>query len=325
MSSTFNDFMGDVCRQALLNDIEALEWSAFKDMPVQSLTAEEVAALAQKITALPMEYMNTLFFRYYFNFSPEDTDAMLVTTHSTGRLRYTRNMLSHFMGLDGAVIDDYSMNLACEAALSEYIAQDASDVWGIPKYSNAFRKRLKQVKAAQKSTDMAITVMKRVAVFVLICAISFSTALVVNAQWRQNFLNWVVETFPQFSIFTTQAEAPFASTALSQSDVVFGYLPEGYEISDVSQGRNILRYNFLSNDKSKMLTISFEVSKPEAKTYYNTENSEMRRTNFKNLEAYTWQTDNKTHLVWVENDIECRISGNLGYIEIVEIAKNVKF
>lgn len=325
MPSTFNDFMSDVCRQALLNDFEMLERSAFNDMPVQSLAAEEVATLAQKITTLPTEYINTLFFRYYFNFSPEDTDALLVTTHSAGRLRYVRNLLSHIMGLDDAVIDDHSMKLACEAALSEYIAQDASDVWRIPKYSKAFRRKLKLIRAVQKSTNMAVVVMKRVAVFILICAISFSTALVVNAQWRQKFLNWVVETFPKFSIFTTQTEEPVTSAALSQRDVVFGYLPEGYEISDVSQGRNILKYDFLSSDKDKMLTMFFEVSKSKVKTYYNTENSEMQRVDFKNLEAYTWQTDNKTHLFWIENDIECRISGNLDYAEIIKIAENIKF
>lgn len=43
MSSTFNDLMGDVCIQALVDDFEALERSSFNDMPVRSLAAEEVA------------------------------------------------------------------------------------------------------------------------------------------------------------------------------------------------------------------------------------------------------------------------------------------
>ncbi|WMJ84327.1 DUF4367 domain-containing protein [Oscillospiraceae bacterium LTW-04] len=325
MSSTFNDLMGDVCIQALVDDFEALERSSFNDMPVRSLAAEEVATLAQKIAALPLEYMNTLFIKYYFNFSPEDTDTMLVTTHSAGRLRYAKNMLSHFMGLDGAIIDDHSMRLACEAALSAYVAQNVPDVWRIPKYSNAFRKKLKLVKAAQKSSSMVMAIMKRVAVFILICAISFSTALVANAKLRGRFMNWVVETFPKFSIFITQTEEPPSEAALSQSDIALGYLPDGYVLNDVSQGRNILKYNFLSGEKDKMLTISFEVTKAEVKTYYNTENSEMQRVDFKNLEAYAWQTDKKTYLVWIESDIECRISGNLDYKEIIKIAENVEF
>ena len=324
MSSTFSGFMRDVCRQALLNDFEALERSAFNDIPVRLLAAEEVATLAQRIMALPIEYINTLFFRYYFNFSPEDTDDILSTTRSAGRLRYARNLLSHVMGLDGAMIDDHSMSLACEAALSEYIAQDALDVWRIPKYSKAFRKKLKLVKAAQKSTNIAITIMKQVAVFILICAISFSTALVVNAQWRQQFLNWVVEIFPQFSIFTTQVEAPSASTALSQSDVVFGYLPEGYEISDVSQGRNMLKYSFLSGDGDKLFTISFTVSKAGTKSYFDTEDSKIQCVSFIDSEAYTWTTDRMTYFIWAQDNIQFQILGNIDYAELIKIAENVE-
>lgn len=76
------------------NDIATLERFDFNVALVIPLAAEEIPTLAQKISSLPLEYMNTLFFRYCFDFSPEDTDDMLETTHSVGRLRYVRNMLS---------------------------------------------------------------------------------------------------------------------------------------------------------------------------------------------------------------------------------------
>ncbi len=324
MSSTFNNFMREVCRQALENDFARLERSDVSDTPIRLLDEKEVPTLALKITALPAEYMNTLFLRYYFNFSPEDTNAMLVTTHSIGRLRYTKSMLSHFMGLDGAVVDDHSMRLACEAALSEYTAHDPRNVWRIPKYSNAFRKKLKLIKAAQKSASMAVVVMKRVAVFILICAISFSTALVANAKLRERFLNWVVETFPKFSIFTTQIEEPSTVAAVSQSDIEFGYLPDEYELKDISQGRRMLMYNFLSGDGDKLLKISFVISQPGAKAYFNTENVEIQCVPFKKSDAYTWKTDNITCFIWLEENIECQIFGNIDYDEIIKIAENIK-
>lgn len=326
MSSTFNHLMGDVCRQALINEFEALEreQAAYNDMPAQPLTAEEVTRLAQKIRMLPIEYINTLFFKYYFDFTPADADAMLATTHSAGRLRYARKLLSHLMGLDNAVIDEHSIWLACEAALPEYIAQDISDVWRIPKYSKAFRKRLRLIKAAQESTRLVVTVMKRVAVFILICAVSFSTALVTNAKWRQRFLNWVVETFPQFSVFTMQAEAPAVSAALSQRNVVFGYLPEGYTLNDVSQGRSMLIYDFLNGSGDKSFEISFIVSKPGVKTYFDTEDAKIQRVPFGQSEAYTWQTDKMTYFVWVQADIACQILGNIDYRELIKIAQNVE-
>ena len=91
---TFDGLIRDVCKQALENDIATLERFDFNVALVIPLAAEEIPTLAQKISSLPLEYMNTLFFRYCFDFSPEDTDDMLETTHSVGRLRYVRNMLS---------------------------------------------------------------------------------------------------------------------------------------------------------------------------------------------------------------------------------------
>ncbi|MDF3004507.1 MAG: hypothetical protein K0S22_979 [Oscillospiraceae bacterium] len=325
MSNTFDSLIRDVCKQAWENDIVKLEQFDFSDTPVRPLTADEIQKLAQKITALPLEYMNTLFFRYCFGFSSEDADAVLETAHSAGRLRYTRNMLSHFMGLDGAVVDDHSMKMACETALLTYVVQDVPDVLQIPKYSSAFRRTLKAIKAAQKSTTMVITLMKRVAVFILVCAISFSTALVANAKLRERFLNWVVETFPKFSIFTTQTTESPVAMVLSQDDIVFGYLPEGYRISDVSQGRNMLKYNFLSDDENNQLTISFIVSKAGIKSYFNTEDAEVQCISIKNSEAYTWKTDKMTYLLWAQGDIKCQMFGNLDNNELIKIAENVEF
>ena len=326
MSSSFNNFMREICRQAVEKDIARLDRPEFNAMPARTLSEEEVPALALKITALPAEYMHTLFFRYYFNFSPEDADAMLVTTHSAGRLRYIRRMLSRFMGLESStVVDDDSMKLACEAAISAYAVRDIPDVWRIPQYSNAFRKKLRLVKSAQKSVGMVIVVMKRVAVFILIGAISFSTALVANAKWREQFFNWVVETFPKFSIFTMQTEEPPTSAALSQDDVVFEYLPEGYELSDIFQGRTKMVYKFLNSDGDKVFTISFTVSKVEAKSYFNTEESEIERIPFKDSEAYAWKTDKLTYFIWFENNMKCQILGDFDYNEVIKIAEYVKF
>lgn len=324
MSSMFDSLMQDVCKQALENDIAKFDRFDFNDISVRPITAEEILTLAQKITALPLDYMNTLFFRYCFNFSPEDTDAMLETTHSVGRLRYARNMLSSFMGLEGALVDDHSMKLACEAALSTYVAQDVSNVLRIPKYSNVFRKKLSVIKAAQKSKSMAIAIVKRVAVFILVCVISFSTALVANAKWREKFLNWVIETFPKFSIFTTQTTESPASIVLKQDDISFGYLPEAYTLSDIFQGRSMLVYDFLNNDGDRSITISFTTQKAGAKKYYNTENSEIKSVVFRNEEAFTWQTKNTTHFIWVQDNIECHISGNIDYKTTIKIAENVE-
>ena len=278
-----------------------------------------------KITRVKITSRGRQLVYYCFDFSPEDTDAMLETTHSIGRLRYVRDMLSSFMGLEGALVDDHSMKLACEAALSTYVAQDVPNVLHIPKYSNAFRKKLSVIKAAQKSMSMIIAIRKRVAVFILVCAISFSTALVANAKLREKFLNWVIETFPKFSIFTTQTTEPPASNVLNPDDISFGYFPDEYTLNDIFKGRSMLVYDFLSNDGDRSITVSFTIQKAGAKKYYDTENSEIKSVVFRNDEAFTWQTENSTNFIWVQDNIECHISGNIDYKTVVKIAQNVDY
>lgn len=104
MSSTFDNIMRGVCKQSLQIELTKLSQLDFDSALVQSLTAEEILALAQKIEALPLEYMNILFFKYCFNFTSSDTDVMLKTENSVGKLRYVRKMLSNLMGLTEALL-----------------------------------------------------------------------------------------------------------------------------------------------------------------------------------------------------------------------------
>lgn len=86
----------------------------------------------------------------------------------------------------------------------------------------------------------------------------------------------------------------------------------------------MLVFDFLSNDGDRSITVSFTIQKSGAKKYYNTENSEIKSVVFKNGEAFTWQTENATHFIWVQDNIECHISGNIDYKTVMKIAENVE-
>ena len=87
----------------------------------------------------------------------------------------------------------------------------------------------------------------------------------------------------------------------------------------------MLVFDFLSNDGDRSITVSFTIQKSGAKKYYNTENSEIKSVVFKNGEAFTWQTENTTHFIWVQDNIECQMFGDLDYNELIKIAENVEF
>ncbi|WP_317921535.1 hypothetical protein [Tepidimicrobium xylanilyticum] len=51
---------------------------------------------------------------------------------------------------------------------------------------------------------MAKLIAKRVAIFMLICILTFSVILTVNAEARERVFDWIIEVFEKFSIFTPQ-------------------------------------------------------------------------------------------------------------------------
>lgn len=321
MSSTFDNIMRGVCKQSLQIELTKLSQLDFDSALVQSLTTKEILALEQKIEALPLEYMNILFFRYCFNFTSSDTDVMLKTENSVGKLRYVRKMLSNLMGLTEALIDDNSMRQACEIALLEYTTQDDFDISSAPKYSDGFRRRLKEIKAAQKTTNLVMLIMKRVAIFALICAISFSTALVANAELRERFFNWVVKTFPQFSIFIPQsAEITTEQNNISLADFNIGYVPEGFELFQKTEMRSMVTYEYINPQGNDILI----VIATNTRFYSDTEDGQISEVSFKNGIAFYWERNAIAHLIWQQDGVSCKITAALDLEEAFKVAENIK-
>nr|WP_301281491.1 DUF4367 domain-containing protein [Anaerocolumna aminovalerica] len=196
------------------------------------------------------------------------------------------------------------------------------EVFYKPNYSNSFRRKLKRIKAAQNPYEVFRLIAKRVAVFIAVCILSFSAVLAVNAQARENFYHWIVETFPKFSIFITQSKNE--SNRLAELGVFkIKYIPKDFELINTTELRTMMIYNYSSRDSKKM-TIKLFTSDSEDKTYYDTENIEIEEFIFKESQAYTWQTDQMAYLIWYQDGIECHISGNLTKDEIIKIAENIE-
>jgi dipeptidyl aminopeptidase/acylaminoacyl peptidase len=143
--------------------------------------------------------------------------------------------------------------------------------------------------------------------------------LAVNAEAREKVFDWIIETFPQFSIFTSQnidEDNPVELTAFN-----INYVPRGFELVDRNEGRTKLIYNYSTKNDQK-LTIIFSLSS-EGKSYYDTENAEIEEFVFKGSRAYIWQTSEITYLIWYQDGIECHISGNISKDEIIKVAENI--
>lgn len=321
MSNTTENIMKDVCELSLQVELQKIAELDISKIVYQSLSAEQINQLARKIGLLPFEYRSILFFRYCFNNTPSETNKILEIENAKSKLRYIQKMLSCFMGLENSWVDDKSMKEACQLALTENMKDyDNIEILHKPNYSNAFRRKLKDIKIVQSHTTIFRLIAKRAAIFILVCIISFSAVLAVNAEAREKFFDWIIETFPKFSIFTHQGSEE-NNNSVELTSLKINYIPKGFELTDTKKGRKMLIYNYVAKDNQK-LTILF-ASSGYGKSYYDTENVKMEEFNFKESKAYIWQTDKMTYLIWQQDGIECRISGNLNKDEILKVAENI--
>lgn len=321
MYNIFETIMHDACSASLQVECESLEKRDIIEQQTKMLSSDDVWRLSHKISALPVEYMNIVFFRYYFEFSPSDTSDILKIDNVVGKLRYIKKMLSIFMNLGDFIIDDSSMKEASITALQRYASTNEFETMLKPHYSTEFRRKLKVIKAAQSIPNMMKLMIKRVAVFILVCAISFSTAIAANAELRERFFHWVIDTFPQFSIFMSHSsEMKDNKDALQELTV--RYTPDGFKLADTHELHGMLIYDYLDDDKR--LTIKFLLSNSGKRSYYDTEDAEVREFILKDSTAYTWQKGELTYLIWSQDNIECHVIAQLSYEEVLKIAENIK-
>lgn len=323
MTPISKEVMKDVCKISLQTELQKLTELDSNELAYQSLSKEQIYKLAQKINLLPLEYCNLLFFRYCFENTTFEIGRILEIENAESKVLYVQRMLSSLMELNNIWIDNNSMKQACKLALQDDMKfYDKMEVQYKPKYSNAFRQKLKKIKAAQNPYEMFRLIVKRVAVFVVVCILSFSAVLAVNAKVREKFCYWIIETFPEFSIFITKNKDENSNSAELESFKI-KYIPKDLELIDTTELRTMVVYNYSSKNGQK-LTIQLFISDKEDKIYYDTENTEVEEFIFKESRAYTWQTDQMTYLIWYQDGIECHVSGNVDKDEIIKIAENIE-
>ncbi len=320
LSRTIDIIMKDVCELSFQDELQKISESDTNDIVYETLSKEHINILAKKIGLLPFEYRSILFFRYCFNSAPSETDKILKTENSKSKLRYILKMLSNFMGIQNSLIDNNSMGEACKLALPDEMKDyDNIEVLKKPVYTKSFRKKLKEFNISQSNNNIYLSIAKKAAIFILIFIMSLSTVLVFNTEARTKLFNWIIEKFPKYSIFTSQ-NVNEDNGPVDLASFKIKYIPNGYELSEIHEGHNALIYNYLSGN-NQMLTIKLSVI--GSKSYYDTENADMEVFFFKGSQAYTWQTDSRTHLLWYQDGVDFHIIGNLNKDEIIKTAENI--
>lgn len=321
MSKIASNIMKELLQLSLNEDVDEFTGLDINSIIYHPLSNEKIEELARKISLLPAEYRNILFLKFCFDNSPYETDNILGMENSMGKLPYIQKNLSNLMGFENQWIDNDSMERACHIALMEETKEyDNIKILHKPNYSKNFRKKLKNIKTNQNHNRIFASIGKRVALFILVSILSFSAVLTVNAGAREKLFTWIVERFEEYSIFSRNTNGD--DKAADLASLKFNYIPIGFEINKIHQGRNMLIYEY-SNEDNQELTIKLFQSNENSKSYYDTENAEIEEFTFMNSQAFTWQTDTNTYLICEYNGLEYHISGQLDKEEILKIAKNI--
>ncbi|TCS87961.1 uncharacterized protein DUF4367, partial [Keratinibaculum paraultunense] len=124
---------------------------------------------------------------------------------------------------------------------------------------------------------------------------------------------------PKFSIFIPQN---INKDNIDLKSLKINYVPMDFKLVNVNEGNNMLIYNY-ATENNQRLDVKFFSSSSGVQSYYDTEDAEIEEFIFKESNAYMWQTDEKTKLIWYQDDVECHISANLDKDEVIKVAENI--
>ncbi|WP_054252916.1 DUF4367 domain-containing protein [Neofamilia massiliensis] len=168
------------------------------------------------------------------------------------------------------------------------------------------------------------SVLKKVAVFFLVSASILGIFLGTNTQARERIYSWIIEDFGLYSSFT--AEKPsIDEESLSLDDLKINYIPEGFDLKEVQEGRINLIYQFINmQNKENFFIVHFRLLEENpTESFYDTEDTRLENIIISGRDGYFWQKKELTSILWKQNSIECNVYGNLNKDEIIKIGENI--
>jgi len=324
-ASSFDIVLANVCKNSL--DDTIAEYCQMEANAIfHRLENNKIELLSQKILSLPDDYMGLLFLKYIFECDEAFMKSILDISDIKGNLVYIKRLLAASLDLPtDAKIDDYSIKEACAEAIDKYVEFEIDNeaIFEQPDYSPKFRKELKFIKSIQQKPNLVMVVAKRVAVVLVVATVGFAGTLTANAQLRENFFKWLVNTFPTFSEFIA-----LPSETVSDSDYEIlkqyrpTYLPDGFEEHTVFDFSPWIIREY-RDIHSGQITIQGRLPDSTA-TSLNTEDAELEVIEINNEIGYYWENSNLSYVVWQCDGFTFSIITSLDKDEAIRVAISVK-
>ncbi|MBR0092095.1 MAG: DUF4367 domain-containing protein [Lachnospiraceae bacterium] len=274
------------------------------------LSDDDIHMLSQQILALSDSARELFYGKYCFQMSEEAIEAMYGIELPFERLQYYKNILSSVYCRDDNVrIREEAFFLATKHAMEIDMAQTERD---------ASKTSIIQTRRwMSRAVNMAV---KGVAAAVIIMAIGFTAAITTNAEFREKVVEWLIETFQEFSSFKTVSEAEITMDDLRSYQIT--YVPARFTLSDLNESQELLSYAYLDEENNPLVIV---LQIPGNELLVDTENQDTELVTFGGEDAFLIQdnSDMVTFACTIDG-MPVFISGNVDREEVFSIAKGIR-
>ena len=299
----------DALEEFFLARFEAAEEDASGVHKQTDLSYDDVCILSDQILALPEDARELFYGRYCFGMSEEAMQTMFGTPSPVGKLQYYKAILS------------FAHNLTKEETVSDQSFLEASEMALEADMKETEKECAEQgiIPFPHKARRVFLNVGKGIAAAVVILAVSFTTAVTVNAEFREKVVRWFIETFKEFSIFNTSTGEEITIEDLKSYQPT--YIPERYQHIGTSETPVSISFSYAAED-GEALYVTFTL--PGIDFLTDTENMEIQKLEYMGGEAYMmFDEDSRGTLAFSLDGIPVYISGRIIEDEAYAIADGI--
>lgn len=158
---------------------------------------------------------------------------------------------------------------------------------------------------------------QRAACILLVLIIGSGIAIYSVEAWRIKILNFVLEIGQPNTDFNFSDNG---GSSYSDDDITLEYVPMGFEMTNSYSTRQKVFLTFTNGEKYFHIVIT----DIDTNSSIDTENGTMDKTEVNGFEAIYTTNHNINAIIWHNNELVFRISGNILKEEILKIAENIK-
>lgn len=294
---------------SLFSDLNTKSFEDLESNKSVNLSSEEQERICEKLLLLPDDARYLMFGEYCFNMAFDDIGDMFDITEPKGLSIWYKRMLSNMAGLDSdKEISDESLRLVSRNALEKYIEKIEAEA-----------NKGKIIKVSSRTRHYMQAFAKVIAAAVVIFAIGFTTTFTVNAEFREQVVNWFVETFQEFSIFNTSTDNETSLEELKLYEP--GYMPDGYSYVDRMEMEDGVNFIY-ANEEGSIANIL--ITMPSDNWMVNTEEMEFEKLDHNGTEAFFYNGEEGANFIFSKEGYPMYIMGITKIEECIQIADGIK-